>query len=263
MDGKAIAAKRRQAERNVKEHIDKILSAAAAEVAKAAEGIRLSSSEKAFSHHVQTRTQSIIEQAEKDINDYIRAYSKACITVLGDKDTGATGRLLNSKLFGRTFEERTAEYVNYFFEDCVKMIYAGRKLRMKATDIEKMVQGEFKDPYVNGTIGKAEAKNVNISMPSRRRGLFRSAYGNIVRNAQGTIAVAWAREEYNYNKRNGAVGFIPHRGSTYPCDICDGHAERLHKMNDPADPPPLYHSRCCCYTTYVFKGDINDNSEDD
>lgn len=261
MDGKTIAAKRRQAERNVKDHIDKILSTAAADVAKTANSVRLSSSEKAFEKNIYTRCKNIIEKAEENINAYIVAYSKASINVLGDKNTGATGRLLNSNLFGRTFRERTHEYVNYFFTDCVKMIYGGRKLKMKAAEIEKMVQSEFKEPYVNGTIDKANAKNVNIKIPSRRRGLYRSGYGNIVRNAQGTIAVAWAKEEYNYNKRNGAVGFIPHRGSSFPCDLCDSHAERFHKMNDHNDPPPLYHSRCCCYTTYVFKGDDNDKTD--
>lgn len=127
-------------------------------MAKTANSVRLSSSEKAFEKNIYTRCKNIIEKAEENINAYIVAYSKASINVLGDKNTGATGRLLNSNLFGRTFRERTHEYVNYFFTDCVKMIYGGRKLKMKAAEIEKMVQSEFKEPYVNGTIDKANAK---------------------------------------------------------------------------------------------------------
>lgn len=252
MDGKTIALKRKQAERNVKEHIDKILSAAAEDLAKAADGIMVSSSENAFEKSVWSRSGSIIEKAENDINEYIRAYAKASISVVGDKDTGATGRLLNSDMFGKTFKERSSEYIRYFFSDCVKVIYAARKLKMKSEEIYGTLQNEYKDPYTNGTIGDAMAKNINIPVEKRRHGLYKAGYGNIVRNAQGTIAVAWSREEYNYAKRNGAIGFIPHRGSSFPCPLCDSHAERFHKMGDREDPPPLYHSRCCCWTTYVF-----------
>lgn len=255
MDGKNIALRRKQAERNVKEHIDEILSAAAADIAKEAQSIRLPSSEALFEKSVWAKAYGVIEKAENDINDYIIAYSKASISVIGDKDTGATGRLLASEMFGKTFKERSSEYIRYFFNDCVKIIYAARKMKTKSENIESLVQNEFKDPYNNGMIAKASAKNVNIPVDKRKHGLYKSGYGNIIRNAQGTIALAWGKEEYNYAKRNGAVGFIPHRGSSYPCNLCDSHAERFHKIGDPDDPPPLYHSRCCCWTTYVFENE--------
>lgn len=259
MDGKAIALKRKQAERNVKEHIDKILSAAAADVAKVAKSVRVSSSESVFEKAVWARASDIVKKAEDEINDYIKAYSKVSISVMGDKDTGATGRLLASKIYGRTYKDRNSEYMRYFFSDCVKVIYAAKKLKVKSKDIEKIVQNEYQDPYVNGTISRAFTKNISIPQKKLRHGLYKSGYGNIVRNAQGTIAVAWSKEEYNYAKRHGAIGFIPHRGSSYPCDLCDSHAERFHKMGSKKDPAPLYHSRCCCWTTYVFENETDND----
>lgn len=252
MDGKEVSLKRKQAERNVKAHIDKILSDAASEIAKSAKEIRLPSSESVFETALWARSKRVIDEARNEIDTYIKEYSKAAILVIGDKDTGATGRLLNSELFGKTFKERSEEYMRYFFSDCAKVIYAARKMKIKSGEIEKTLQNEYKDPYANGTIGKASAKNINIPVEKRKHGLYKAGYGNIVRNAQGTIAIAWSREEYNFAKRSGAIGFIPHRGSSYPCDLCDSHAERFHKMGDPNDPPPLYHSRCCCWTTYVY-----------
>lgn len=245
------ASRRAQAEKNIKSHIDNILSAAAENIAKAAQGITLVSSEALFRQMVSVRAKDIVDDAENKINGYIRAYSKASITVLDDKNTGATGRLLGSELFGKTFAERSHTYIQYFLNDVVKLIIAGRKLKMKQTAIESSVKSQFKDPYTNSIIDKANRKNANIQVPSYGRGIYHSAYGNIVRNAQGTIAIAWSREQYNYANRNGAVFFIPHRGSSYPCPLCDSHADRIHKMNDKNDPPPIYHARCVCWVTYL------------
>lgn len=248
---KSYASKRAQAERNIKSHIDSILSDAAEDIAKAAQGITLVSSEAMFRQLVYARAKTIIDDAEEQINDYIRAYSKASITILGDKDTGATGRLLGSELFGKTFVERSHTYMQYFLNDVVKVIIAGKKLKMKQSAIESTVKSQFKDPYTNGIVDQANRKGANIQVPTYGRGIYHSAYGNIVRNAQGTISIAWSKEQYNYANRNGAVGFIPHRGSSYPCPICDSHAERVHKMNDKNDPPPIYHVNCVCWVTFV------------
>lgn len=250
---RSYTSKRAQAERNIKSHIDNILSAAAEDIAKAARGITLVSSEAMFRQMVSVRAKNVINEAKTKINSYIREYSKASIAVLGDRDTGATGRLLNSELFGKTFEERSSTYMQYFFNDVIKLIIAGRKLKMKQGAIEKNIKAQFKDPYTNSVIETANRKNANIQIPSYGRGIYHSAYENIVRNAQGTIAIAWAREQYNYANRNGAAFFIPHRGSSYPCPLCDSHAERVHKMNDRNDPPPVYHARCACWVTYLDK----------
>lgn len=246
-----FALRRTQAERNVKSHIDSILSEAAEDIAKEAKGITILSSEAVFRQIMIVRAKNIIEAAETEINRYIREYSKASIAVLGDKDTGATGRLLNSDLFGKTFSERSHTYMQYFFNDVIKMIVAGKKLRMKQADIEKTMRRQFSDPYTNGIIDQANRKGANIQIPYYGHGFYKSAYGNIVRNAQGTVSIAWQKEEQNYAKRNGAKFFIPHRGSSYPCPLCDSHAERVHRVGDKDDPPPVYHSRCCCWVTYL------------
>lgn len=245
------ALKRQQAERNVKSHIDDILKRAATDIAKESRSFIIVSSVPLFKQLIEVRSKDIIERAESEINTYIREYSKASIAVLGDKDTGATGRLLNSELFGKTFGERSKAYMDYFLHDVINIILAGRKEKMRQADIEKAVVSQFKDPYVNGLIDKANKNGANIQMPHHGKGVYQSAYGNIVRNAQGTISVAWGREERNFERRNGAVGFYIHRGSNYPCEICQGEVEKgLHKMNEDSVP---FHSRCQCWVEYVYK----------
>lgn len=248
---KDFASKRAQAERNVKSHINTILSSAAVNIAKEARDITLVSSEAMFRQMVYVRARNIVDDAEEQINAYIRAYSKASITILGDKDTGATGRLLNSELFGKTFTERSHTYMQYFLDDVVKLIIAGRKLKMKQTAIESSVRNQYQDPYTNGIIDQANRKGANIQIPGYGRGIYHSAYGNIVRNAQGTISIAWGRENKNFAKRHGAIGFRIFRGSSYPCPLCDEEVDvGLHPMTDRV--PPL-HVNCVCGCVFVYE----------
>lgn len=245
------AAKRTQAERNVKSHIDDILSEAAVDIARQARGISVVSSEAMFRQMLGIRTESIVDEAERKINAYIREYSKASIAALGDKDTGATGRLLNSELFGKTFQERSHTYMRYFLDDVVRMIVAGRKLKMRQAEIENTVRGQYQDPYTNGAIGQVNRKGADIRVPAYGRGVYHSAYGNIVRNAQGTISIAWGQEGRNHARRNGAVGFRVHRGSSYPCPLCDGEVDKgVRPITAPSAP---FHSRCCCLIEYVYE----------
>lgn len=250
-EAKRFAAKRAQAERNVKTRINAVLLKAAGDIARAAQGITLVSSETMFSQMVAVRAKNVIEDAENEINRYIREYSKASITVLGDKDTGATTRLLNSELFGKTFMQRSHTYMAYFLNDVVKMVIAGRKLKMKQSAIENSVAKQFQDPYTNGIIEKANRRGANIMTPAYGRGIYRSAYGNIVRNAQGTISVAWGREDRNFHKRQGAVAFRVRRGSSFPCPLCDNAAEGTHNIDERGVVPPL-HVNCVCYVEYIY-----------
>lgn len=246
-----FASLRSQAERNMRTRIQRILASLSSDIVKAAKGITLISSESTFRQMIYTRSNSDVDAAEEAINYYIREYAKASITILGDKDTGATGRLLNSELFGKTFMERSHTYMQYFFNDAVKMIVAGRKLKMKEADIENTVKTQYKDPYTSGIIDQANRKGANILVPAYGKGFYKSAYQNIVRNAQGTIAIAWGKEARNFAKRNGAIGFRVHRGSSYPCDICDREVEKgVHPMSDQTIP---FHVSCKCYIEYIYE----------
>lgn len=248
---KDFAAKRAQAERNVKAHIGSVLSSAAVDIARETKGITLVSSEALFRQMVYLRARNIVDDAEERINAYIRAYSKASISILGDKDTGATGRLLGSELFGKTFMERNHTYMQYFLDDVVKLIIAGRKLKMKQSAIENSVRSQYQDPYTNGIIDQANRKGANIQIPGYGRGIYHSAYGNIVRNAQGTIAIAWGREDKNYAKRNGAIGFRIFRGSSYPCPLCDSEVDKgIQPMTAKSVP---FHLNCRCLVEYIYE----------
>lgn len=251
MKGSEFATKRLQAERNAKSHIDQVLSEAAVSIAQQAAGITIVSSEAMFASLIKVRAELVISEAMDEINSYIKAYSKAAISVLGDKDTGATGRLLNSELFGKTFMERSETYMQYFFHDVLKIIIAGKRLKMKQSQIVEAVRQQYSAPYATGgLIDQARRKGFQTIVPSYGRGIYHCAFDNIVRNAQGTIAIAWGKEDRNKARRDGVTGFIVFRGSDYDCPTCDGEVNKgIHHIND--EMPP-YHVNCCCFVEYVY-----------
>lgn len=249
-EARDFAAKRSQAEQAAASAIDGILREAARDITNALDGITVASSEAVFLQMAEERASGVASDAQRRIDMQIRQYAKASVSALGDKDTGATGRLLNSRLFGRTFTERSAAYMADFIRDVARMAYAGRRLGKSKADTADAIAQQYRDPYTNGIINTANRAGAGISAPSNGLGMYRSAYGNIMRNAQGTVAIAWGREQKNFARRNGATGFRIHRGSSYPCDICDGEVA---KGIQPLDAPTIpFHVRCRCWAEYIY-----------
>lgn len=244
------ASKRSQAERNVKDHIDDVLTNTVKSIAIKTNIIKTVTSKEEFKAEVYKAAENDLKLANRIIANYITEYSKASIKVLGDKDTGALTRMLNGKLFGKTFKKRNDTYMSYFANDVTNLLYACRVLEMNADETQKALLQFFKDPYTSDVIARANKKNSNIATPEYGRGIYHSAYENVVRNAQGTIALVWQKELGNYAKRSGALMFTPHRGSSYICPLCDSYAERSFPIDTWDENAPLYHSRCKCYVTF-------------
>lgn len=249
--GKNYTERMLQAERNVKSHIDDILSDAAQRIATEASSVKLVSSDDLYRQTIAVKSKQILKDAMDSISEYVRKYSKASIAILGDKDTGAVTRLLSSELFGKTFDERNKKYMRYFANDIANILIMCKRLNVSGSKVTEAVLVAYKSPYESDLMSKAEkTKKGAVDVPSYGRGIYHSAYQNIVRNAQGVISIAWSRERKNKAKRDGAIGFYVHRGSSYPCSICDDQVGWLHKMDD--DAPP-FHVNCVCRAEFVFE----------
>lgn len=251
--GKRYTERMLQAERNVKSHIDDILSDAAKRIALKASSIRLVSSDDLYRQTIATLSKSILEDAMNSISEYVRQYSKASIAILDDKDTGSITRLLNSELFGKTFDERNKKYMRYFADDVANILIMCNRLKLNGSKVTEAILSAYRNPYDSDLMSKSmkTAKGA-VSIPSYGRGIYHSAYQNIVRNAQGVISIAWNKERKNKAKRDGAIGFYVHRGSSYPCAICDDQVGWLHGM---ADDIPPFHTNCVCYVEFIFRKD--------
>lgn len=246
-----FAAKRSQAEDNVKERINSVLANTVKNIARKTGNVNVASNKDTYISEVLSVAQNDFRLANRIVAEYITEYSKASIKVLGDKDNGALTRMLKGKLFGKSFSQRNDTYMKYFANDVANLLYACKIIGLNASDTSDALLKFFKDPYSSEIISRANKKGANIQTPAYGRGIYHSAYENIIRNAQGTIALAWNKELGSFAKRSGATFFVPHRGSSYPCPLCDSYAERAFPIETYAENAPTYHARCCCYVTFM------------
>lgn len=197
----------------------------------------------------------ITAEAEKSIESYISAYSKASCKVLGLENSNDIESFLEGEIFGRTTSERNAIYLANFAEDIVRMIKAGTLMNYTDQQILSSVRTSYKDPYKSSVVTKAQKKDINIATPSYGKGYYRNAYQNIVRNAKQVISIAWGRAEQEYGKESGAVGYQVFRGSSFPCQVCDDLCGYVHKLGTMVIPA---HVGCVCRAEFIFK-DNNKN----
>jgi len=243
------SVKRSQALRNCESHIADILWKATQKVVAASKRYRgagrLTNESALLSY-----AKNVTAEAEEDIEKYISAYSKASCKILGI-DSENTDEFLKGDIYGLTTKERNTAYLANFAEDIVRMIKAGTLMNYTDQQILSSVRTSYKDPYKSSVVTKAQKKDINIATPSYGKGYYRNAYQNIVRNAKQVISIAWGRAEQEYGKENEAIGFTVHRGSSYPCEVCQNEVDKgVHTFKD-AFPP--FHVGCVCYTKFIFK----------
>lgn len=242
------ARKRMQALRNCESHIANVLWKAAQQIvsksAKYRRAGRLTNESSLLSD-----AKKITADAEANIDGYISAYAKASCKILGIDD-GDTETFLKSAIFGKTTHQRNTTYLANFAEDIVRMIKAGTLMGYSDRQILSAVRTGYKDPYKTSVVTKAQRKEFDISTPSYGKGIFRNAYQNIVRNAKQVVSIAWGKAEQTYGLGSGAVGFMVHRGSSYPCSTCQDEVDRgVHGMGDNFPP---FHTRCVCYVEFIY-----------
>ena len=240
--------KRLQAIRNCQDHIASILwSAASKIVSKSSKYRAWNSLENEAS--LLRYAKSITREAEKSINGYISAYSKASCKILGIGSENIESFLV-SDIYGKTTSERNSVYLANFAEDIVRMVKAGAIMGYSDQQLLSSIRTGYKDPYHTSVITKAKRKDINIDIPSYGKGYCRNAYQNIVRNASQVIALAWGRAEQEYGQENKAIGYFVYRGSSYPCEACDSLVGYMHDIKTMVIPQ---HPRCQCRAEFVFK----------
>lgn len=241
------AIKRSQALRSCEARLQKILFSAARSIvllsSKYGSGTQLTN-EAAFL----AAARRITAKTADDIEKSIESYSLASCDIL-KINTTRVENLLSSNIYGKSSRERTVSYLRNFAEDIVRMSKAGIIMAYTPDKIMSAVRTGYKSPYTSSVITKAQRKDINIASPSYGKGIYRAAYQNIIRAADGVIALAWGLAEQQYGQENGATGFTSHRGSSFPCPYCDDETTYVHRFGDPYPP---YHPRCVCWVKFIY-----------
>lgn len=230
--------------------ITKLLFSAAKQITQAAGKYRrgnVLSNEQALLREAQTITSRLADGIECQIHDYAVA-STAHLNI----SSGEVESFLTSEYYGKTSAQRTAIYLRNFAEDIVRMSKAGIMMGYTDTQLLSSVRTGYKNPYLASVITKARTKDISIATPSYGKGIFHSAFQNITRNARQMVAVAWGIAEQQYGKESGAIGFTVHRGSSYPCAVCDDETAYVHHFGDPFPP---FHNNCVCLIKFIYNKD--------
>ena len=241
------ALKRSQAIRSCEARLQKILFAAAKKItllsSKYSSGERLVN-EVAFLAEARRTTARLADSIEKSIEDY----SLASCKILNISNVKVEA-FLSSDIYGKSSHERIVGYLRNFADDIVRMSKAGILMGYTTDKILSAVRTGYREPYISSIVTKAQYKDVNIASPSYGKGVYRSAYKNIIRFADGVIALAWGVAEQQYGQEDGAIGFTSHRGSSFPCPYCDDETTYIHHFGDPYPP---YHPRCVCWVKFIY-----------
>lgn len=241
--------KRLQAQRNAKDHVSSLLYDAAKEIVYLASTYRAGFTDISHSADFVARAEGIVSDIEVRVESYTRQYALASCRLLGIS-TDVVTSFLDGKSFGKTFADRNGAYLATFAQDIIKMCSAAYQMGYTQNQLLSAVRTGYRAPFATSVITKAQRKGIAIATPSYGRGLYHSAYQNIIRNVQATIAIAWGKAENEYGSKAGFVGFFVHRGSSYPCETCQEQVGWLHRFGDEFPP---FHNNCVCYITFVDK----------
>lgn len=113
-----------------------------------------------------------------------------------------------------------------------------------ASRIKKWAEGYV--GWVRAMYAKGLLHDVPPALPMKSG----SQYG-MDRLLRHTIARAWMEAKKQKAMDNDAVFFSTHRGSSYPCAVCDDEqAKGLQPISQFSLP---LHNNCCCYATFYNK----------
>lgn len=265
--GKSFVLKRERAATALATLVDALLVTAAADITQICyrygvepKDFQLASryNEKMFEEVAQ-----VLDELEEEILDYISVYSTKCT-----KDDDEKKLLLlwilalgkNNMGLRKSLEQR----LRVFSRDVEAMIVAAKLAKMDAskavTTVRSYIHTAYQMPgmataFKNASQFKAEYIRTR-GVKQGNVGSSNSEANNILRFAKTTLQMAWMhwqREEYD---REGAIGFMCFRGSTFPCAICDDVCNRFYPI-DSQMPLPV-HANCACWAIPVFQRDIND-----
>lgn len=233
-DSKKYVLKRVQAQQNSRSRINKVLLAAALQLANGKQEGEI--------------TNSIYSQ----INDIAYGYAKTSLSFRdyedGEKDIKS---YMEDVQYGQTFYQRNKTYSKRYVKDMTVLLIACSELEYSKNKIISEIHNSYLDPLNSSVIGAAvKNKQYHFTMPNYGVGRTNVASTAIFNNVENTIAMSYSEIDHNFATFNGSIGFYVYRGSSYPCAECQSHTGKFHNMND--EYPP-YHGHCVCYTVYIYK----------
>lgn len=158
---------------------------------------------------------------------------------------------------GKTLGERIGERCKTFANEIFLLFIVGGLLGKAKDAILSSILQNWNKPYQNPLISEAKelaskgkiTVPVSLEQPHYGHGVLISSHDAIADMTRYAVMQGWGWHDYTEHKEE-AIGYVVQRGSSFPCDICDGYVG-YHEIDD-EEGLPMYHNHCRCYVIWVY-----------
>lgn len=230
---KEYLKKRLSAENSMEHFLDSILLKAAREIVSLCYRANIPPTLFSFSYDpiISLQVNRIIAQLEDDI--YEMNMELALKTDKDDRESLMP--YFDREINGITYSDRLHAYTSNFKKELQEFILVGLVVGMGEQKLKDHIRDSYKIPYKKGVISDKPHKGY-------------SSYERMQLLTRHTIADVWMYAQAEWMRKNGAVGYMVYRGSSYPCAACDDNTG-YHPITEYTLP---VHPRCCCYAVPIY-----------
>ena len=203
-----------------------------------------------------------VDDIELLIADLIERLMEDCELLAVDEHDRRDSILLymHGERNGDTLRGRVEKRVRTFVNEITAVFVAGKLMDLGYNRMLQSIRANLQHPWENDILVEArklQEKGVidskyNFTTPHYGQGNPTSSLTALDNMLVYAVADAWNEWQWLDAKSNGAVGDYVERGSSYPCDVCDGHTNTYYEIID-EENKPQYHLHCMCLVIYVYQ----------
>lgn len=143
-----------------------------------------------------------------------------------------------------TYHDRISDYCSKYRNELMLLVGAGLFLGLAKKVLTDSIGSNLRHPYKNELLADA------IDAPlTYGKGRTNSMFTAIDKLTQFGISKAWMDLWGLKTTRDGAIGWVVKRGSSYPCTMCDDNCG-FHSIEEGHGLPQ--HGRCRCYAVPIY-----------
>ena len=240
---KAYLRQRLDAERSMSANLEIIMREAAKQIVEICYSANANPQTFRYSDlplRVQWDIDAVIEWLKEQIEDYFETLAVAD----HEENRDIILPLVLGENHGATFDERLTDYCEKYKDELMLLIGAGLFLGVTKMMLAKSIGENLKHPYANQLL--ADGIDAPISYG---RGKSNSMFNAIGALTQFGIAQGWMRHWELSTAKDGCIGWVVKRGSSYPCSLCDDNCG-FHPIDEGTGLP--VHNSCCCFAVPVY-----------
>lgn len=144
---------------------------------------------------------------------------------------------------GANFDERLTDYVGKYKNELLLLVGAGLLLGIGKSALAKSIGDNLRQPYANPML--KDGIEAPLTYGRGKSNAMYNAIGSLTRNG---IAGAWMKNFYIETRKNGCIGWLVQRGSSYPCEICQAYVG----LQTSEENLPPFHLNCVCYAVPIY-----------